>query len=936
MSTCTNHKLLLIGWDGADWKTINPLLDAGHMPNLEKLVNEGVAGNLATLYPSLSPMLWTSIATGKRPFKHGIHGFTEPDPHGGGIRPITTISRKTKAVWNILGQKGKMCNVIGWWPSHPAEPISGVMVSNHFQRAVAPIDKPWPVPPGAIHPPDLAPRIAHLRLHPQELGSEHIAPFVPHFDRVDQDKDHRLETLAKLICDCTSIHSAATAIMQLEPWDFMAIYYDTIDHFSHAFMRYHPPRLDWVPEQEFDLWKDVVTGGYRYHDMMLGALMALAGDDTTIMLVSDHGFHPDHLRPRHIPVEPAGPAVQHRHYGILVIRGPGIKQDERIYGANLLDVTPTILTALGLPVGEDMDGRPLVNAFEQPPAIETIPSWDEVEGRAGMHPPERQMDPVEAREAINQLVALGYIEQPNEDQAKAAAQTVRELNYNLARAYMSANRHADAATYLEELVREWPDEYRFGIHLVSCYEALDRIAEARLALEELFKRKAGNAAKARKELREFGEKHKDRKPEDLEEKELHELRRLRSEAGRNPYTMEYLMGSLLFAEGREEEALDHLKRAEKCDARQPGLYIKLGDVYLKAKRWEEAEASFRRAIQIDEDSAPAYTGLCCSLLGRRQNMMGAGAALKSVGLTYHNPRAHFLLGVALHRMGRLPRAVEALNVAVAQNPNYVAAHRRLAHIYAKRLKDPDSAAAHRRLADEARQRIKDIRSGRIKPARDRETEARALRTSDQASLPEAAPETGPIDLAASVVVVSGLPRSGTSMMLQMLQAGGVPVLTDEARQADEDNPRGYFEFRKARNLRRDRTWLAEAKAKAVKMVAQLLGALPPGKECRYRTIFMERNLAEVVKSQNKMLERQERQGARLSEESLRKAFSAQLQTARRILSVRRIPTLYVSYRETVEQPAQTAARVNRFLGGALNEAAMAAAVAPELYRQREE
>ena len=128
-------KVLLIGWDAADWKVINPLLDAGKMPHLERLVDDGVMGNVATLYPELSPMLWTSIATGKRSYKHGINGFTEPDPQGGGIRPISILSRKTKAVWNILCQNGLRCNVVGWWPSHPAEPIHGVMVIEPLRAA---------------------------------------------------------------------------------------------------------------------------------------------------------------------------------------------------------------------------------------------------------------------------------------------------------------------------------------------------------------------------------------------------------------------------------------------------------------------------------------------------------------------------------------------------------------------------------------------------------------------------------------------------------------------------------------------------------------------------------------------------------------------------------------------------------------------------------
>ena len=113
------NRLLLIGWDAADWKVIQPLLDSGQMPNLARLIAGGVHGNLATIYPALSPMFWTSIATGKRPYKHGIHGFSEPLPDGSGVRPITLLSRKTKAVWNILNQTGHRSLVVGWWPSHP-------------------------------------------------------------------------------------------------------------------------------------------------------------------------------------------------------------------------------------------------------------------------------------------------------------------------------------------------------------------------------------------------------------------------------------------------------------------------------------------------------------------------------------------------------------------------------------------------------------------------------------------------------------------------------------------------------------------------------------------------------------------------------------------------------------------------------------------------
>src|SRR5438045_8954030 len=120
------NRLLLIGWDAADWKVIQPLLDRGEMPNLARLIAQGVHGNLATIYPILSPMLWTSIATGKRPYKHGILGFAEPLPDGSGGRPITLVSRKTKALWNILNQNAYGSVISCSWSSYQHMPRTAV------------------------------------------------------------------------------------------------------------------------------------------------------------------------------------------------------------------------------------------------------------------------------------------------------------------------------------------------------------------------------------------------------------------------------------------------------------------------------------------------------------------------------------------------------------------------------------------------------------------------------------------------------------------------------------------------------------------------------------------------------------------------------------------------------------------------------------------
>jgi len=926
-------KVLLIGWDAADWKVIDPLLDEGKMPNLERLVNSGVMGNIATLYPSLSPMLWTSIATGKRPFKHGVLGFIEPDPDLGGIRPITNLARKTKAVWNILSQNGMKSNVVGWWPSHPAEPINGVMVSNRFQKATGPIDKPWPLKPGTVHPERLTKNIADLRCHLQELTAGHIQPFVPKLSEIDQEKDHRLENLARIISECLSIEAAALALMHCEPWDFTAVYFDGIDHFCHGFMRYHPPRDEGVSERDFELYSKVVEGGYILHDIMLGRLMEKAGADATIILVSDHGFQSGDLRPSHIPREPAGPAVMHRHYGIFAMRGPGIKQDERIYGAGILDICPTILCLFGLPVGLDMDGKPLVGAFEEEPAFPTIPSHDAVHGAAGMHSPDMKIDPLDASEAINQLVALGYVEKPSEDAEEAAKDAIRELRYNLARSYMDANRHADAIPILEQLFEGWPNEYRFGIQLVVCYQAMEWLADARRVLELLFRRKEADVLTARERLNQFVEEQKGRKADELSAEEVNELRDLRGRSSSNPFVMDYLMGSLLFSEGNTVDALAHFQRAEASAPVSLSLHLKLGTVYLRMKRWKDAEISFNKALALDPDCAEAYRGLALSHLHRSRNRDAAQAALDAVGRIYFDPLSHFVLGVALHRLGEVPRAVEALKVAVSQNPNYPQAHRRLSSIYRNRLFDTDNAARHHALAEEAARRIARIRRKKAPPQNGKPADI--LNTDENKAASDYPGKTaitppGPVDLHETIVIVTGLPRSGTSMMMQMLSAAGVSPLTDGKRAADAMNPKGYFEFEPAKGLQRDNSWLAAAKGRAVKIVAQLLPHIRP--DLNYRVIFMEREMEEVLESQKRMMGMKPENGAKGASGQLGKTFAAQISAVKKMLHLRGIPTIYIKYEKAVVIPREVAGKINGFLGGKLDESAMAAAVDPMLKR----
>jgi len=184
-----------------------------------------------------------------------------------------------------------------------------------------------------------------------------------------------------------------------------------------------------------------------------------------------------------------------------------------------------------------------------------------------------------------------------------------------------------------------------------------------------------------------------------------------------------------------------------------------------------------------------------------------------------------------------------------------------------------------------------------------------------------------------ITIVSGLPRSGTSMMMRMLQAAGLEVLTDNVRKPDDDNPRGYFELEKAKKVKEDASWLGAASGKAFKMVSQLLYDLPPDRE--YRVIFMQRRMQEILASQKKMLENSGKDTGATEEGKMSLLFKKHLAiTDSWLKKQHNIRTLYVNYNDVIENPLQEAQRIDEFLDLHLDVAKMVEVVEPTLYRQR--
>lgn len=895
--TTASRRIVLIGWDGADWNQIRPLLAEGELPTLAGLISRGVQGNLASLQPMISPMLWTSIATGKLPSKHGIHGFVEPDPQHGGIRPYSSLSRTTRAIWNILHHKGKRCHVANWWASHPAEPVRGSVATNLIIDITRDSHGDWVVPPGTFYPPEAAEFLGQFRVAPSEITAAHVLPFVPEAASINQSIDQRLRDLRMLLAECATTQAITTAMMEDLPWDFVATYNTAIDHFSHGFMEYDPPQRSTVSDDDFRVYQHVVRGAYRFHDMMLQRLLELAGPDATIIICSDHGFQAHEHRPRGIPREPSGPIAWHRPYGILVMAGPGIRQNEVIHGASVLDITPTILHLFGLPVGSDMDGRPLLDALQtDAPTLQSIPSWDRIEGDFGELPADTRTTPRAGAALMEQFAALGYIEASSGNQNRIAELARIEANFNLARNLKWIGQHGPAQELLENLVAQSPWENRFLLHLLDCYLRCGAVASAEALLDASFAADTQNVAAI------------------------------------------LLRAKLQTRRHQSAAALAHLARADQLAPSSPAVQTQIGDAMLDQRRYAEALAAYDQALSLDKDAVEAHLGRSTVLLRLTRLQECIDAALKAIDLVFRLPRAHYNLGAALARSGEIDKSRHVFATLLKFAPDFKAAHRWLAVLHRLPGGDAKLAELHRdraiELTQQEHQRPYHVAPTRCVPYQlpsiPSEAERLQRLLQERPDQPEQPAPSGRI-----FHIVSGIPRSGTSLMMQILERGGMALRTDGVRVADGNNPAGYYEWEAIKGLGNDTRCLEEPslESRAFKVVSPLLSKLP--REHHYKVLFMVRDLEEVAQSQTKMLAAMGQSERAIEPAALQVGLQKHLDDTRAWLTqADHIEVMEVNYAQLLLNPQPIIDQVVQFFGGHHFPKApdMVQAINPQLHR----
>lgn len=705
----------VIGLDGGDWDILEPVMNAGRLPNLKKLRDEGAWGRLRSEMPLLSPVLWTSIATGRTPDRHGVTWFMSTTPDGQKI-PISSRSRQVRALWNVASENKLTAGVIGWWATWPVEPINGFMVSDYVGwhsfgitgRGVEDAGKVWPEP--------FAKEVAAMLPQPESIPASLVQRIVKLTDAqiaaattaTDDPYSTPVSHLRQAMATARGYTDIALDRLGKERPALLAVYYEGTDAAMHLFNNFAPPKQEWVGDTDFAAYQDAVAAYWSWQDSLLGELLARRGPNTTIVVCSDHGFRTgdERLREEHVDTELAD--ASHMIDGILVLNGPGIRAGTPVTGASIYDIAPTVAALLGLPVAGDLHGQVLSGAltgdFRTANPVRQVATW---ETTPLQHGSEVVNDPEAAARMEQMLRSLGYVAGAQDAATSPGVAVGPENAVNLATIYMRQGRLDEAVKVLEAEYGRSPQDRTVRLNLAQAWARSGRTDEALKMYRGL-----------RRDV-----------PRDLDVVEdyahalmgggkfAHAAAVYDSGLTVDPKWAWGLAGKgfALHRQGRSQEGAALVAQAQKLDARLPRSYFYGGVIALETGDRATARAQLTRALEldpVDEQSALALS----SVLLEANDAPGARAVLeKTLSAAGNAPRLAGQLGFVLMQMQQpaqavphFKAAVDALaaagqpdpmlmgNLGVAQAmsgdlPGGIATFRRLTELW------PDSAEAHGQL-----------------------------------------------------------------------------------------------------------------------------------------------------------------------------------------------------------------------------------------------
>lgn len=421
------RRVILLGFDSCDPDLVDQFIREGKLPNFARMRREGAYGALRSIQPTLSPVVWTTIATAMPPQRHGILDFVVKTPTG--PVPVSSRMRQADAVWDLLSRSGETVGVVGWLVTHPAERVNGFMVTDRIGHLAFEYLYGAPKDGGAkTYPPQLEDELKDEVVNAKDVTLSRVRPFLDITQKEFDDSYsegfdalNRVNNLRLTLATAETVRNVGERLYSEKKPRFFACYFEAMDAISHLFMPYSPPKSPHVPTDLYMKYRSAVEAAYVWHDRVLGGFMELADPDTTIFLVSDHGFKSGDFRMADSSDFHAKTGAQwHRQYGVFYAWGNGIKRGAAVGGASVYDIAPTVLASMGYPVSEEMKrsrgtepARVLTEAFDDGLPVETVPTWrgesrrDEVASLRVADNAKGATNP-EEEDALRRLEALGY------------------------------------------------------------------------------------------------------------------------------------------------------------------------------------------------------------------------------------------------------------------------------------------------------------------------------------------------------------------------------------------------------------------------------------------------------------------------------------------------------------------------------------------------
>lgn len=477
-------RVIVLGLDGLDPRAIDLLGREGRLPNLDRIRQEGAWGPLQASMPMLSPILWTTMATGRTPNEHGIAQFAIEPAGGGEKQPVTSTLRRVEAIWNIVSRSDRRVGVVGWWATWPPEPVNGTIVSDHaayhflFDQGAAvggsTTGSSW------VSPDSAEPRLRPLIRSPESVSYEEASRYisVPEEEyREAAGFKNDIGHLRWAVASANTYRDIGLELWKREQPDLLMVYVEGTDSVSHLFGHlFRVGELSGELALQQARFGRAVEGVYELADEIVGDYLAQMDDATTLVVLSDHGFKLGQLHedPTVSTSMRRVSADYHAPLGIIGAIGAGVRPGA-ITGATQIDVCPTLLALLRLPASEEMPGR-ILEFVDPDSVVSRIASWEPEDRRRDRASRDPESDSAVSFQVLSHLEALGYLES---SEAEATQPTDSQVDLML-----QAGQYAEAEREYRRLIASDPDDASLHLNLGVALTQQGRFQDANASFED--------------------------------------------------------------------------------------------------------------------------------------------------------------------------------------------------------------------------------------------------------------------------------------------------------------------------------------------------------------------------------------------------------------------------------------------------------------------